>query len=78
MQIRGQLLVPSVRRQASSSHCRWVSNNSADQNSAAPRLLALTLKQSSETGHGGVRLLGGHCEVESVLRDTIGATVLPL
>lgn len=67
MQIRQQLLVPSVCRQASSSHGQCVGNNSADQNSSAPRLLALTLKQSPETGHGEARLLGGYHGVKDVL-----------
>ena len=54
-------------RQASSDHGQCVGNNSADQNSSAPRLLALTLKQSPETGHGEARLLGGYHGVKDVL-----------
>ena len=54
-------------RQASSDHGQCVGNNSADQNSSAPRLLALTLKQSPEVGRGEARLFGGQHEARGAL-----------
>jgi len=57
-------------RQASSDHGQRVGNNSADQNSSAPRMLALTLKQSPEMG----QLIGGQRRVTLPTEETIGTT----
>lgn len=58
-----------------------VGNNSADQNSPAPRLLALTLKQSAGAGHGQAEILGGRDGVRDVLpcrqKGTIGMVGSP-
>ena len=81
MQIRKQLLVPSVRRQASSSHGQCVGNSSADQNSSAPRLLTLTLNKSPEPGHGEARpprkAPWGQRRVTLPTEETTGTTSLP-
>ena len=48
--------------QASSDHGQCVGNNSADQNSSAPRL-----KQSPEVGRGEARFFGGQLEARGAL-----------